>query len=506
MSSIRKHDFILMALVAIGVGIKGLLSSHKAYIDLQMPDACGIYCRMALNYGEMISNQSFDSYYFTKSFTSFLAWIILKIFSLPLVAINANYILESLNAVYLILSAIVWCFLCQKLKVSRVSSWVGFFGMFFTQLFLNITPHAQESPDNAAFFIGIAILYSYVSQSLKGLLACLFFTAFIQPQLKILILPLIYFFDVGRVGFNSGDKYQLHKARNYFRYSSLNLYNWFEENKKIYLYILMLFFVLMFSVLSYLSFFVVSPYFGTDNISVRLLPISILFQSFFLAYALFKLDIFLALHNAFQNLFTKQFVFRFICSLVVVSISSALIYFMARGEILSLNSTPSGRLTFAYTFIQQSISQPAIAIIVHLGFYGPILAMFCLLWGRIATEVKKLGSGIVIGVSLAIMLSNGIESRHLVAFLPWFTLFLCMSKSRYSLLLVLVLAVLQLAASRIYTSYRGDYNDFNDTFMMIWGPWISPGHYLDYFLVGIIAFVSIAFLLLYEKRFKSNLF
>jgi len=506
MSSMRIRDFLLMALTIIAIGVRGLLSQHKLSIELQKPDLCGIYCRMALDYSDMITNQSFDSYYFTKSFTSFLAWGVMKIFSLPLVAINANYIIETCSIIYLLISALVWCLLCQKLQVSRAASWVGFSGMFFSQLFFNITPHAQDSPDNAAFLIGIVTLYFYVVKSLKGLLVCLFLTSFIQPQLKLITLPLIYFFDVNRERCPSKIAHHIPRWLYAVKKMPMNFFGCFEKRKKIELYMLVSVFILIFSVLSYLSFFVKAPYFGTDYININLLPFSIIFQSIFLGYALLKLDVLRALFFAIQSIFTGDFVRRFIYSAAVIAVTSVVIFVVARGEILSLNSTPLGRLWFTYTFFQQSIGQPAIAVAVHLGFYGPIVAMSCILWGRITAEIKKLGSGIVIGVSLAIMLSNGIESRHLVAFLSWFTLFLCMSKRGYSLLLVLILAVLQFAASRIYAPYSTNYSNKNDAYMMIWGPWISPEHYVDYLLVGILAFILIGFSLAYEKKFKGNIF
>jgi hypothetical protein len=506
MNSMRIRDFLLMAITIIAIGVRGLLSQHKISIELEKPDACGIYCRMAIEYGEMISNQSFDSYYFTKSFTSFLAWGVMKIFSLPLMPINANYIIETFSIVYLLISALVWCLLCQKLQVSRMASWIGFSGMFFSQIFLNITPHAQDSPDNAAFLIGIFTLYFYAVRSLIGLLVCLFLTSFIQPQLKLIILPLIFFFDVNREGCNSKIAHHLPRWLYVVKKITINFFGWFEKRKKSELYMLISVFILIFSILSYLSFFVQAPYFGTDYIGVSLLPISIIFQSIFLGFALFKLGFLRAVSFAIQSIFTWGFVKRFIYSAAVIAVTSVVIFMVARGEILSLNSTLLGRLWFAYTFFQQSIGQPAIAVVVHLGFYGPIVAMFCLLWGEIAAEIEKLGSGIVIGVSLAIMLSNGIESRHLVAFLSWFTLFLCMSKKGYSLLLILILAALQFAASRIYAPYSTNYSNENDVYMMIWGPWISPEHYVDYLLIGVLTFILVAFSLAYEKRLNNKFF
>jgi hypothetical protein len=389
--------------------------------------------------------------------------------------------------------------LCRKNKISRGALWIGFMGMFCGQLFLNITPHAQESPDNSAFFIGMLTIYFFISKSFRGMLGCLFLAAFLQPQLKIIMLPLILFYDwklvPGQVNgeINSSNFFKLIINKFINRLRGL-----IQDDRKHFVGVI-IFFSLVFSCLAGLSLFVVKPYFGTDFINVKLLPISIAFQSIFLGYALYKLNVLSSFAIALEEIFNPEVIRRLIYSVIVIVITAVIVSIVARGEILSLNSTFKGRLMFIYTFLQQSIGQPGMGVVIHLTFYGPLIALFCLLWSRIAIEAKKMGPGLVIAVALVLMLSNGTESRHLVAFLPWFTMILCISTKEYTSIFFLVVAVLQFIASRIYAPYRGDYENSSDPYLMIWGPWIAPFHYLDYVSAGIIGFALIMIALKYNK-------
>ena len=169
---------------------------------------------------------------------------------------------------------------------------------------------------------------------------------------------------------------------------------------------------------------------------------------------------------------------------------------------MSINSLTLGQALFIYTFFQQSIAQPAMAVIIHLTFYGPLIALFFLYWPKIAKNINFFGPGFVISFGIVLCLSNGIESRHMIAFMPWFTIMLLIRNPKFSSSEIFVFFLLQILASRFYASYRGDYQNENDPYLMIWGPWVSADHYWDYAIYGIISFIII--FLFYKIKIRKH--
>ena len=55
---------------------------------MKLPDACGIYCKMSMNYFDYLRERAFDPYYFSKSLPAFVAAIFQYIFFIA----NANTI------------------------------------------------------------------------------------------------------------------------------------------------------------------------------------------------------------------------------------------------------------------------------------------------------------------------------------------------------------------------------------------------------------------------------
>ena len=84
-----------------------------------------------------------------------------------------------------------------------------------------------------------------------------------------------------------------------------------------------------------------------------------------------------------------------------------------------------------YTFFQQSI-QNITAIVIHFAFYGSLIGICLINWGNLCNSAKSYGHGLF-GISIILLLSNGTESRHLVAFLPWLAVLFFSTKPIISL-------------------------------------------------------------------------
>ena len=498
-----KIDLYLMILLSFSIGIVGLLFANKAHIELNRPDLCGVYCNMAMNYGQLLEARSFDSYYFSKSLSSFLAWALVWASDVPNTPITINYLLEALNVVYLAVGAFFWSLICKTKNISRQLVWVGFFGMFVTHLFIGLTPHAQESPDNGAFAISLAILYFYVIGSMRGLLCTFLISAFVQPQLKILALLLIIMLGSNMDESMNPDNFRLPNKIRRFIYTLCAFLLNIRSSEVRHFSVWVIFFVLMYVALTASSFFLVTPYFGTDQINTHLLPISILLQSMILGYCLFKLDVIKALVIMLRKIGNRLFLRRLLICLIIVLVIRGVTELFAQGPVASLNSTFLGRLFFIYTFLQQSIQQPLMSPVIHMTFYGPLIALFVFNWNRMAEIVRAEGPALVLVFALILMISNGTESRHLIACLPWFTLILCMSLKNIPPTLVGLIAAIQIAASRFYAPYRSDYSSDFDPYLMIWGPWVSVNHYWDYFIVAVAGFLILFLAWFYLMSRKS---
>jgi hypothetical protein len=102
-------------------------------------------------------------------------------------------------------------------------------------------------------------------------------------------------------------------------------------------------------------------------------------------------------------------------------------------------------------------------------------------------EVHRYGPGLILAFTFVILLSNGSESRHLIAFLPWFAFFVLRETPQFRLSSIIVILSIQVAASRIYTDYYLT-DPHPDQYLITMGPWISPAHFIPYFVVAVMVF------------------
>ena len=497
--SVNKFDCIGMVIFATCIAVFGLLSEHKAYLQYNDIELCGIYCKMAKNYGTLLWLQEFDKYYFSKSLTSLFSWILTKAINVKNDSSTINFIIESFNGIYLVISALMWYKICHFCKVHQLNSWLGFVGMFFSHTFINLTPHAQESPDNAAFLVGMMAIYFLVLKSIKGLFLTLIISTMIQPQLKIILIPIICFFKLE--DFVKSQNFKFQRIINFCVFID-NKLKFLQKSQKREIFFWIGIFAFIFTLLSFCSFFLYPPYFGLSSISIPLLPVSILLQSFLLGYSFYHLKIISSFRFIIYYLLNRVFLKRCLYCICILFIFKITSNFIAQGEVMSINSLTLGQALFIYTFFQQSIAQPAMAIIIHLTFYGPLIALFFLYWPKIAKNINFFGPGFVISFGIVLCLSNGIESRHMIAFMPWFTIMLLIRNPKFSSSEIFVFFLLQILASRFYASYRGDYQNENDPYLMIWGPWVSADHYWDYAIYGLISFIII--FLFYKIKIRKH--
>lgn len=463
--------------LAIAVALWGVWYPYPAGVAQGNLDICGIYCLMALDYSNYLIDRSFDVYYFSKSLISFFAH--LAMISLP-IEMNpeiSNLVLIILNSLCLVSAAWVWFLISNHANFNWKTSFWGFSLICFNQIFFYWTPYYQESPDNVAFLFGLILLYLYISKRYKFILLFFVVNSFVQPQLNFAALALFVFR-------NTLKKDTQYDHAGYVPVTLLGQRE-FRVKKGLYFALAVAVFVTFFGLLTSLSLFVYPPYFGTDDIVIPLLPVSIFLQSLILGYAFYRLDALNVLMHALRQMGGRQFWSRLLLCGLVLLLPKLISNYFANGEIASLNSTTLGSLYFAYTFVQQSVSVPMKAIMVHIVFYGFALSLVLLLWDRICVVLRKESVGFAGLIIFALMLSNGTESRHLIAFLPFFVYLLLASGFRLSFPITILVLLLQFANTRFYAD-PGIPTGAEDTYLMTMGPWISNVQYQYFFIAGAV--------------------
>ncbi len=93
-------------------------------------------------------------------------------------------------------------------------------------------------------------------------------------------------------------------------------------------------------------------------------------------------------------------------------------------RVLGPNPTPEGAGAFALDTFYTSVTQPGSALLAHALYFGPLLLFLPFAWSRLCSAVQRQGTGLVLCTALALGIAVGSESRKLINFLPFATLFL----------------------------------------------------------------------------------
>jgi len=428
-------------------------SADKQYIYQNDPNTCGIYCQMSKNYFTNLVNQDFDIYYFQKSLVSLLTNIVILVFSIPNSPENINKILEIFSLLSLFIASFFWWRISILLKLSNPNYWVVFIGLFGSQLFVKVSPYSQDGSDNISFSLGMAILYFIISKSHLGLWASYFISFLIQPQLHILIIPLILF---------SGFKI------NFRKYSDYKIKSFTYVTRTIY--------ILVFVCCSLIYLIWLPVVNGIDHAINVLLPISILMSSLLLSGLVIPLLTSINFKEIVNHLVSVR---KILMTIVLIEILFRfLIQIIGRGEIMSINSKFEGQIYFLTTNYFHAVAFPLLWIIAPILFFGPVVILIIVFYKTIfSKEIFYENTGLGISLILIVILLPNTESRHHIAYLPWLLYILVKSVNFSEKYVLFVYTPLMIVTSRFYGSYAS-VNLPNDPYLMTWGPWMSHKVYL----------------------------
>jgi len=141
------------------------------------------------------------------------------------------------------------------------------------------------------------------------------------------------------------------------------------------------------------------------------------------------------------------------------------------------------------------LTHPAVGVVAHVTYLGPVVLMLLLHPGRAIRELNGLPVPLYWAVTLVLLLAIGSESRTLSAGLP-FIIYLCVISLRtveLTLRRMAVLAVLSLLLSRFWFpinsgGMEGDFLEFPmQRYFMHIGPWMNTSTYLMQLAVTVVS-------------------
>jgi hypothetical protein len=489
---LRVSWFFSFIILTAGI-LFGIFSTDKQSIYQNDTELCGIYCKMAMDYGNLLNQYAFDKYYFQKSFGSFLIHFFFKIFDIKLTPQSVNYALECLSYFSLILSLVMCNLISSKLRMSARKYWLFFFLLFISQLLTKLVPYAQETPDALSFFLGMWVLFSIIMNSFVSIIFIFIISFGVQPQLTIVLIPLLLFWGV------TSNKGGCHFKKNY-KFSGQLTFN----SKFIYLFIFF-FYLIVFTLSGFFFPMIVTPYMGTNNMILNLLPLSIFLESAFLTLALVKINFVRLVCDLLDFLRTNTFILRIIAILIALVIKTIIVAKFANGPILSPSSTFLGSLWLFYTFHYQAVEQPLKSVISHIIFFGPAAFLIYYTWNKVEKSCNELrwGPGVLMMLSLILALSVDAESRHFFAFMPLLVFLAVYTLDKIGFFTWSGLVLGSILFSRFWGSYSLATPE-DDHLLFTWGPWWTVNLYIKASVIILVLIILIySFLLVDDKLHKS---
>ncbi len=285
---------VMSVVVVMAIVFFGLASEDKYSIFMQK-EICGIYCEMAVNYSEYLDKAYFDKYYFQKSLGPLIVHYYFLMLGAELTPRAANHALEVLSALSLVASVFLWNGCVKRLKLSESAYWIGFAGLFVSQIFIKLVPFAEESPDTLAFALGMSMAYCVISRSLMGLCFTCALALLTQPQLALGMIPLILLWKTDR------STAIAHVPSMALKMTSL--LNKLSSDSRVAGLALVILFLIVFTTAAYILPLVRSPFHGTEHSLKQFFPVAIPLAAAAMTWLLVRIDIFFLTEEMFVRLF-----------------------------------------------------------------------------------------------------------------------------------------------------------------------------------------------------------
>jgi hypothetical protein len=144
--------------------------------------------------------------------------------------------------------------------------------------------------------------------------------------------------------------------------------------------------------------------------------------------------------------------------------------------------------------ILSAIRAPAIFLVAHVVYFGPIVIVTVLYWRQISELIRDFGGGLLLVTSLALIFSLMSESRIIINFLPLFAMVSAGVLDRrggLSATKVVVFAVLAFFMSHVWLPINDNFDLF---YFMNFGPWMERKAYTVFLTISVLSTIFVYWL------------
>jgi hypothetical protein len=467
----------LLALAALGLAIVNTVTGDILPVRGGFGWDGLIYKDIARNFPEIVLDGSLYSYYVARSIPSLLVHYGIELFQKPLE--NDYYILAGFQVYNLILllgAVFVWGKVTDELKLGRSAKWLAFIGLFVNYAIFKKYFYAPVETDPTAFFLGILLLYFFLKDNVPGLLAVTIAGAFTWPVLLYYGL-LLYVFP--RSNLNALPSSPRKYRPEVFLASSVA--------GAVLIALIVVYVATRYKTL---------PYSPTIHSVVYLSILITVAYEFFAVKTILESDGLYDLRSLLQTTKLR----RVVVALLIFLSCSLVPRFLGQPNPEYLQP----RLGLGLTVLS-SIQQPAVFLVAHAVFFGPIVILTALMWKQFCGIIHQYGAGVTLLILMNVVLGLASQSRFLLAAFPFFVAFtakavegLKWGRSRYW-----VFGVISFLASKIWLrtnlqswTENSPILEFPAQYLfMNAGPWMSIQMYIVQgcaaLLVGLILFAMV---------------
>lgn len=464
---------------------------------------CGVYCQMSNSYEELFRDRLFDSYFFQKSFNSFLIHILLRFTSKIENVSEINDYLLCLSTFQLCVFIFLWCYISKKFQIHESISVLSLAICLLNPIVFFYHFNYYEIPDASLLLLGLMFSHAFMMRSFKYMFVLYLLSWFVAPQMRIMILLSIVGWPY-LIRCDSNIRMQDQKTSS--RYFRIN-----HVTNKIFLKVVkcknLVFgsFCVVNLIVALISPFTPNEY-GTRMKSYWILALSIPLG----AYIQSGMFLFLARSARLKFWPNTESLSRvgrmFVAMGFLEVLRFVIIEYWGRGPDLAMTSSRKGQLFTLYSWFFESISLPGLFLLMMINAFG--FGILVLLKSRNEILNLQYRSVDIHFLSILFLLLfpflTNTQTRHYLFIMPTVCLFYLKPFSLDSIRFF-VIASLYLFSSRFFVLDFKSIEGSTDIFGLRQGPWALKSTYcVSVFAMLFYTFIAIRWFGLSRKNSKMS--
>lgn len=398
---------------------------------------------------------------------SVVAWSVIKVtplsFSEPAHIVLAFRIVAFMS---LLLSVFVFIKICSLLKLSDITTWLAYIGLFVNYMVLKRAMYYPLDTGAVAFFCGFLFIYSYLRSSKIGLLVATIVSLYTWGVVTLFAFLLFTF----------------PRRSKQEKWSCENNYKYFRN---IFTGVVICCYLAIY--LFYGVIYDEEAYFGDAPLVRSVVPLSLVLVVCYIYFGMRTILSQVRIKN-WLSLFREVSIVNIVIFFIVI--------FLYKLSIRNMDLLSTQILDKLHSYSLRPMTQPAVFYVAHVIFFGPVIALVVLLWREIVAAAREIGLGLLLSIAIAFALSLNSESRHLtLAIVPIiFLVARVLEKYKITKEECVLFGVVSLLYSKVWMLMNIGNVEPANVLVMPWqryfmscGPWMSNRMYV---LQGVIVAVT----------------